>query len=98
MGGHDTVDVVRAEERSRFEALLETEVVGFIDYESGESEVLTLTHTEVLLEGQGIGSRLAKETLDHLLQTGETFHVTCPFIRGWIRRHEEYLERIDLHP
>lgn len=89
------IDVVRSDEHDRFEAHSGDDVVGFIDYVD-EGGTLYLTHTEVRLEGAGVGSRLARGTLDQLLASDHDFVVTCPFIRAWVQKHEEYLGRVPL--
>lgn len=53
---------------------------------------ITFTHTEVPeeLEGQGIGSRLAKHALDYAVEHELRIIPVCPFVASYIRRHAEY--------
>lgn len=53
---------------------------------------ITFTHTEVdeALEGQGIGSRLAKHALDYAVERNLKIIPICPFVAAYIRRHTEY--------
>jgi len=54
--------------------------------------VLELRHTEVPpeLEGQGIGSRLARGVLDAARERGLKVRARCPFIAAYMKRHPEY--------
>jgi predicted GNAT family acetyltransferase len=54
--------------------------------------VVTMTHAEVPseLNGQGLGSVLAKGALDLVRDSGEKVIPLCPFIVAYIKRHKEY--------
>ena len=45
-------------------------------------------------EGQGLGSRLARAALDDARGRGLRVRPLCPFIRGWIKRHEDYQDLV----
>lgn len=47
------------------------------------------------LEGQGVGSRLARHALEAARDRGLTVWPDCPFVAAYIRRHPEYLELVD---
>jgi predicted GNAT family acetyltransferase len=53
---------------------------------------ITLVHTEVPPElgGQGIGSKLARATLDAVRAQGRKLTVECDFIRNYMTKHAEY--------
>ncbi len=55
-------------------------------------DVLALNHAEVpaALEGQGIGGRLVKATLDDIRARGLKVEPRCSFVRAYMRRHREY--------
>ena len=57
-----------------------------------EGSTLTLVHTGVptALEGQGIGSKLAKAALEFAREKDLTVVPLCPFVRSYIERHKEY--------
>ena len=78
-------------ERSRFEALVDGELAGFVEYRRRDGR-LEMHHTEVdaAYEGQGVGSRLAKGALDAARAMGARVEPTCPFIRRYIDEHDEY--------
>lgn len=78
---------------SRFEAHLDQKLAGFAEYQLTD-ELVVFTHTEVLpaFEGNGVGSALARFALDQLRDQGTRKALAlCPFIKGWIQRHPEYL-------
>jgi hypothetical protein len=55
---------------------------------------IVFTHTGVpaMLEGQGIGSRLARAGLDHARAQGWKVVPLCSFIAGYVQKHPEYRE------
>jgi len=86
-----TVTVTDVPARERFEADLDGELAGVIDYRLGDG-VIVFVHTEVddAFEGQGVGSRLAAAVLDAARDRGLRVVPQCPFIRSYIERHPEY--------
>ena len=90
------VDVRHNPEQSRYEALVDGEVAGFAAYQLTD-QLVVFTHTEVepAYEGQGVGSALARGALDDVRETG-THRVLplCPFIKGWIGCHREYVDLV----
>lgn len=77
----------------RFEAHLDGELAGIAEYQLTD-ELMIFTHTEVepAFEGRGVGSALARTALDQLRAEGTRKALAvCPFIKGWIQRHPEYL-------
>ncbi len=77
----------------RYEAHVDGRVAGFAEYQLTDALVV-FTHTEVdpAYEGQGIGSAIARHALDQLVESGTRKALpVCPFIKGWIERHPEYL-------
>ena len=82
----------------RYEAITDgDEVAGFVEYVDHRGTRL-LFHTEVddAYEGRGVGSTLAREVLYQALGNNLTLRVTCPFLKGWIERHPEYVDRVTL--
>jgi predicted GNAT family acetyltransferase len=57
-----------------------------------QGNVITFTHTEVpeSMEGQGVGSRLARGALEAVRAAGLKVIANCPFIAGWMKRHPEF--------
>jgi predicted GNAT family acetyltransferase len=54
--------------------------------------VMTLTHTEVpaALQGQGIGSRLVRGTLEAARAQGLKVVPRCSFVSAYLSRHPEF--------
>ena len=74
----------------RFELAVEGHIA-FVAYRKS-SGAITLVHTEVPPElgGRGIGSKLARATLEAVRAQGRKLTVTCEFIRGYMAKHPEY--------
>jgi predicted GNAT family acetyltransferase len=79
----------------RYEATRGGEQVGFAAYRLS-GQVITFTHTSVdpAVEGQGVGSALARSALDDARRRGLTVVPVCPFIRAWIDRHPAYADLV----
>lgn len=82
-------------EESRYEAVREDTLVGYIDYETA-GDVLTLTHTVVPEEfgGQGIASGMARGVLDDIRGRGQKLVPQCSFVAGYIGKHPEYADLV----
>jgi predicted GNAT family acetyltransferase len=75
---------------SRYEARSGERVLGFVAYWlDPDGRRIVLVHTEVRpeAEGQGIGSRLAKDALDDIRARGLKLTVECPFVTAYLKRH-----------
>lgn len=83
-------------EASRYEAHLDGELAGFAEYQLTDALVI-FTHTEVdeRFEGKGIGSALARAALDDVRADGRRKVLPlCPFIKGWIGKHRDYVDLV----
>lgn len=81
---------------SRYEAHIDAELAGFAEYQVTD-ELVVFTHTEVAprFEGQGVGSALARYALDDVRAQGtRKVMPLCPFIKGWIGHHREYVDLV----
>jgi predicted GNAT family acetyltransferase len=79
-------------DEGRYEAWVDDQLAGIAEYRLSEQSV-TFTHTEVAddLEGEGVGSALARTALDEVRAAGQRDVVPlCPFIAEWIERHPDY--------
>jgi predicted GNAT family acetyltransferase len=91
-----TVQVVRNDEMRRYEGRVDGVLAGFAEYQLTD-ELIVFTHTEVdpAFEGQGVGSAIAREALDDVRAGGtRTVLPLCPFISGWIARHQDYADLV----
>jgi len=85
-------NVVNNEADGRYEAWRGEALTGFSEYTLSDG-LITFTHTQVAdaFEGQGVGSALIRGALDDV-RAGPDRAVLplCPFVEGFIQRHEEY--------
>lgn len=79
----------------RFELALD-EGLAFLNYRVLTRGELGLIHIEVPeeLSGRGIGSALVEGTLDIAREKGWTVLPYCPFVHGWMKRHNDYADLI----
>ena len=91
----DHVRVVDAPERSRFEVLVDGELAGFAEYHR-RPRGISFVHTSIdpRFEGQGLGSTLARTALSAARADGLAVMPFCPFVRGYIARHREYVDLV----
>lgn len=77
-------------EKSRYEMPVQGRIA-FVLYRR-QGDVILLNHAEVPpeLEGRGVGSELARATLDHVRGEGLKVVPRCSFIAAFIRRNAEY--------
>lgn len=71
----------------------EGELAGIAVYELA-GDVITFVHTEVHLEGHGVGSGLARYGLDDSRARGLRVVARCAFIKGWIDKHPDYQDLV----
>lgn len=91
------VRVVDNPDLGRYELHVDGEIVGISAYVARPDRII-FTHTEVdeALEGQGLGSKLARGALDDARAKGLRVTPRCPFIAAYVRRHREYHDLVDL--
>jgi predicted GNAT family acetyltransferase len=80
---------------SRFEARVDGALAGVSQYELTDDTIVFL-HTVVAeeYEGQGVGSAIARYALEDARARGLRVRPLCPYIRGWIERHPEYVDLV----
>lgn len=93
---HPTVEVRDDPEHHRFQAVVDGEPAGHLDYELADGRV-ALVGTRVLpaFEGRGVGSALVRRALDLVREAGDrTVDPVCPFVASWIDRHPDYRDLV----
>jgi uncharacterized protein len=83
-------------EESRYELRVDERLAGFAQYRI-DGQRMTIFHAEVDPEfgGQGLGSRLAAESLQDVRRRGLVLIPRCPFIVSYVRRHaDDYLDLV----
>lgn len=88
-------EVVDRPEAHRYEVLADGKVAGYVEYQRDPREIMFI-HTEIdeAYEGKGLGSVLVRHVLDDARERGLAVLPLCPFVRGWISRHEDYLDLV----
>ena len=86
----DDLHVVHIPEENRFEIRADGHTAELTYNLRGGT--ITFTHTGVppALEGQGLGSKLAKAGLEYARANGLKVQSLCWFVNGYIQRHPEY--------
>ncbi|MFF5187376.1 GNAT family N-acetyltransferase [Streptomyces sp. NPDC000345] len=85
------VTVTQVPEENRLEAYVDGRLAGLVEYIPAKG-LIAFVHTEVLpeREGQGIGSALAKASLEMARRADLKFLPVCPFIAAWADRNPAY--------
>lgn len=88
-------DVVDVEARNRFEIRSDGATAGFAEYHR-RGPAISFVHTVVedAYAGQGLAGRLARAALDDARARGLAVLPFCPFVRGWIAKHPEYVDLV----
>lgn len=84
-------EIVHNELDKRFEAELNNQTLGVVDYYKEENN-LVVTHTGVIreYEGRGIAAALTKDVLEYARREGFHIRALCSYTRSYIERHPEY--------
>jgi predicted GNAT family acetyltransferase len=87
--------VVEVPDATRYEIRVDDTTAGFVEYHRFRDEIAFL-HTEIdpAYEGKGLGSVLARHVLDAAREAHLAVLPYCPFIRGWMVRHPDYLDLV----
>ena len=86
----DSLEVLHKKDASRFEIQI-GEYIAELDYRLA-GNIITFTHTGVPseLEGNGIGSLIARAGLDYAREQGFKVVPLCSFVDSYMRRKPEY--------
>jgi len=69
-------------------------VQSFFEDQPGHVDFIR-TETSAGFEGRGLGKVLAHFALDDVVATGKRIIPHCPFIAGYLRKHEGYGQFVD---
>lgn len=84
------IHVLHNQENNRFEVTHEGHLA-VLDYRRrGERLIFIHTGVPAELEGQGVGSALARTGLNYAADKALLVVPYCPFVKGYIERHPEY--------
>lgn len=90
-----TLEVSDNTEQLRYEARLDGELAGWIEYRPMDGW-LVFVHTEVppRFGGRGIAARLVVSALDDVRARDLKVTPLCPFVAAYIRGHPEYQDLV----
>jgi uncharacterized protein len=85
--------VVRNDDRSRYELLIDGEIVGIADFVVQQDRVV-VPHTEISphLRGQGMGAQLVRGVLDDIRSSGRTVVPQCWYVAEFLDTHPDYAD------
>ena len=94
MADYDSGAVIDNRERSRYELTIDGQTA-HLDYDR-KPDTIIFVHTEVppSLRGHHLGDALARRAIDDAHAAGLKIVPVCPFVRGWIDRHQEYADLV----
>ncbi|WP_017614515.1 GNAT family N-acetyltransferase [Nocardiopsis salina] len=92
-------EVVNRPDERRYEIISDGEVAGYSEYIL-TNDLMTFTHTEIdtAFEGKGLGGTLVRGALDDVRGRGLSVLPLCPFVKGWIERHPDYVDLVYRSP
>jgi predicted GNAT family acetyltransferase len=82
-------------DQERYEVFADGELAGFVTYKRAPGR-LSLVHTEVdkAFGGHGVASTMVTHVLDEARAADLEVLPFCPFVRGYIAKHPEYLDLV----
>ncbi|MCT1431671.1 N-acetyltransferase [Brachybacterium muris] len=87
---HGQVQVRDRASASRYEAVIEGETVGILQYERLRDSIeLIHTVTDPAHRGHGAASALVHAAFAQARRDGLTVNPICPFVESWVNRHPE---------
>jgi len=91
----EKIEVTDHPEAERYEVHVDGALAGFAEYKRAPGRI-SFTHTEVdtAFGGRGLAGLLARTSLDEARAAGLGVLPYCPFYRGWIKKHPDYLELV----
>lgn len=94
-GGEPKIEVSDDRDAERYVIAVGGEPAGFTQYRD-RGRAIAFIHTEIddRFEGHGLGGRLISAALDDVRSRGLAVLPFCPFVKGYIQRHPEYLDLV----
>ncbi|MER6979141.1 GNAT family N-acetyltransferase [Streptomyces carpinensis] len=84
-------------DRHRYEIQVDGEFAGFTAYRDRGEGQRVFYHTKIFdaFSGQGLASRLVREALTDVRQAGKRFVPVCPYVKGFLGKHQEFADIAD---
>ncbi|MFF7990664.1 GNAT family N-acetyltransferase [Kitasatospora xanthocidica] len=88
--------VERADERHRYEILVDGELAGFTEYRDHEDQRV-FYHTEIdeAFAGRGLASRLVQDALTDVRAAGKRIVPICPYVAKFLTKHDDFADITD---
>jgi len=87
--------VVRNDERSRYDIVVDDHVVGHTDYRThGDHQVFVHTEIDPAYRGRDLAEHLVRAALDDVRDNGMTVVPRCPYVARFIEEHPEYRDLV----
>lgn len=85
--------IIHDRAQERYEALVDGEVVGHLDY-SRVGKVVTIEKTETTTDGGAlpVARRLTRHVINEARRDGLVLKLECPFTRDFVNHHSEYAD------
>lgn len=92
-----TPAVTHAHRAQRYEIRLGAELAGFADYRDDEHGRRIFFHTEIAerFGGRGLAGRLIEHALADTRSAGLRVVPVCPFVKKFVRGHDDYADLVD---
>lgn len=89
--------VRHAPDRSRYEIEVDGGTAGFTAYRDRGEQQRVFYHTRIYdaFSGQGLASRLVREALNDVRETGRRIVPLCPYVKGFLDKHQEFADIAD---
>ncbi|MGW7529617.1 GNAT family N-acetyltransferase [Streptomyces sp. NPDC054783] len=88
--------VERNDVKNRYEILVDGKRAGLTAYrDRGEQRVFFHTEVDEAFAGQGLASRLVKEALTDVRESGKRIVPVCPYVAKFLNTHEEFADITD---
>ncbi|WP_055585816.1 GNAT family N-acetyltransferase [Peterkaempfera griseoplana] len=86
----------RADDRHRYEILVDDELAGVAEYlDRGEQRVFYHTETHVDFAGQGLAARLVLHAMTDVRATGRRVVPVCSYVARLLEKHDEFADITD---
>ncbi len=91
------LEIVRNEEKSRYEVVVDGTVAGLTEFEVDDAGRVVFPHTEVdpAFGGRGLGSILVAGAMADEAARGETVVPVCPFVVKYLQKND--VPGLDIH-
>lgn len=88
---HQDAKVRHDKDQQRYVLEINGQPLGFAQYqEEGERQIFIHTEIDDSLAGQGMGSTLARESLDDARRRGKRIVPVCEFIAAYVKKHPDW--------